>query len=157
MADAPGSNGALIARNVALVLGVIALIVWFGMRFTETVSADGVDCFRGSQVMAVPSYDLSACAAAIDGHYQATGFAIGLALVLFIVAGTIHWSVRRGAGTGQPVRQDAAPGGQSQTAAGREPGFKGFWLGLTDSARGGLVIATIVVVIVVVLVMAQKP
>jgi hypothetical protein len=100
MADAPGSNAALIARNVALVLGVIALIVWFGMRFSETVSADGIDCLKdGSEPAAVPSYELSACAAAIDAHHHALGFAIGLALVLFIVAFTIHWSAKRSAAT----------------------------------------------------------
>jgi hypothetical protein len=98
MADAPGSNGALIARNVALVLGIIALIIWLAM-FNEAVSVDGIDCTRGSNVMAVPSYELSACADAIDAHHHALGFAIGAALVLFIVAFTIHWSAKPSAAT----------------------------------------------------------
>jgi hypothetical protein len=97
MADAPGSNGALIARNVALVLGAIALIIWFLMRFSETVSVDGIDCGTDSNAVAVPSDELSACAAAIDAHHHALGFAIVVALVLFIVAFTIHWSAKRSA------------------------------------------------------------
>jgi uncharacterized membrane protein YvbJ len=52
------------------------------------------------------------------------------------------------------VRQDAVAAGQSQTATGGEPGFRGFWLGLTDSARGWLVIAAIAAVIVLVILVA---
>jgi hypothetical protein len=98
MADMRGSSGALIARNVALVLGVIALVVWFAMMFVETVTVDGIDCLKdGSDPVAVPSYELSACADAIDAHHHALGFAISVALVLFIIAGTIHWTAKRSA------------------------------------------------------------
>ena len=55
-------------------------------------------------------------------------------------------------------QRNVPPAWPPQSATGGEPGFRGFWLGLTDSARGWLVIAVIAAAIVVVIVvLAQKP
>jgi hypothetical protein len=97
MAGPASSNDALIARNVALVLGGIALVIWVAMRFFETVSVDGIDCGSGSDVATVPQSEIAACSAALDAHHHAVGFAIAAAIVFFIVAFTIHWSANRNA------------------------------------------------------------
>jgi ABC-type Fe3+ transport system permease subunit len=96
MADRPRSSGAIIARNVAAVLGAITLIVYLAMRFSDShVSADGYDCGTLSTPMAVPYGELSACANAFDSFHLTLGLTVGAAIVLVIVAVTIHVSVTR--------------------------------------------------------------
>ncbi|MDP9066584.1 MAG: hypothetical protein M3O06_12065 [Pseudomonadota bacterium] len=98
MADAPSSNGVCaVARNIVSVLGVLAVLVWFVLRLFKTVSVDGVNCGNDSTQVAVPSYELSACAVAIDSYHQALVFVLVAALVLFVIAYIIHWFTKRSA------------------------------------------------------------
>jgi|tagenome__1003787_1003787.scaffolds.fasta_scaffold20955053_7 hypothetical protein len=86
-------TGALIARNVCLVLGGIAFVVWLAMRFATTVTtADGINC---QSQYGVPREELEACGVALDNWHHELGLVIGLAAIFVIVAITIHLTVKR--------------------------------------------------------------
>jgi hypothetical protein len=86
-------TGALIARNVCLVLGGIASVVWLAMRFSMTVTtADGINC---RSRYGVPRAELEACAVALDNYHHELGLIFGLAAVFFIVALVVHLTAKR--------------------------------------------------------------
>jgi hypothetical protein len=86
------STGVLIARNVCLALGGIALVVWFFMLFMTVTTIDGIDC---ESKWGVPRADLEACAVALDNYHHEVGLIFGLAAVFFIVALVIHLTAKR--------------------------------------------------------------